>query len=80
PFRPEEWPLAREAAALLAAHGAGPQALVIYQTLALTGGPTSEAHKALLAEARSVADAVGDRRLSLDFSRQLDEPASPPVK
>ena len=77
PFRPEEWPLARAAAALLAAHGAGPQALVIFQTLALNPGPTPEAHQALLVEARSVADAVGDRRLSLDFSRQLDQPASP---
>ena len=79
-FRPEDWPLAREAAALLAAQGARPAALQVYATLARTKAPTPDAHKALLTEARNTADAAGNLPLSLDFGRQLNDLSAPPAK
>lgn len=81
-FRPADWPLAREAAGLLAAHHARPAALQIYQNLAQAKAPTVEAQRTLLAEARGVADAAGNVQLSLDFARQLNEltPVPPVAK
>jgi hypothetical protein len=79
-FRPEEWPLAREAASVLAANGARPAALRIYVTLLRTKAPTPETHRALLTEARNTADAAGDLQLSLNFARQLNELAVPPAQ
>ena len=82
-FRPEEWPLAREAAALLADHDARPRALSVYAALARMNAPTPEAHQALLTEARAVADAAGDLSRSQEFARRLNEllvPAVPPAK
>ena len=79
-FRPEGWPLAREAAALLAAQGARPAALQVYATLARVQAPTPDAHKALLIEARNTADAAGNLPLSLDFARQLNELSALPAK
>ena len=77
-FRLEEWSLAREIAAVLAAHDARPAALQVYLVLTMTKAPTPEARKALLTEARNTADAAGDLQLSLDFARQLVELAAPP--
>jgi uncharacterized protein (TIGR03790 family) len=77
-FRPEEWPLVREIAGVLAANDAGPAALQVYLVLLMTKAPTLEAHKALLMEARKAADTAGDLQLSLDFARQLNELAVPP--
>ena len=71
-FRPEEWPLAREIACVLAANDARPAALQVYLVLLLTKAPTLEARQALLTEARHTADAAGDLQLSLDFTRQLN--------
>jgi uncharacterized protein (TIGR03790 family) len=81
-IRPSDWPLLREMAGLLAAHGARPVALQVYANLAQAKSPTPEALKALLAEARSAADAAGDLKLSLEFTRQLGElePAPPATK
>ncbi len=82
-FRPEEWPLAREAAAFLAAHDARSGALSVYAALARMNAPTPEAHQALLNEARAVADAAGDLARSLEFTRQLNAlpvPAVPPAQ
>lgn len=86
-FRPQDWPLAREIAGLLAAHDARGQALRVYTMLARGKAPTAEAQLALLAEARATADAAGDMALSLDFGRQINAltpaPAavpSPPAK
>ncbi len=81
-FRPEDWPLAREIAGLLAAHEARAAALQVYATLARTKAPTAAAQKALLMEARATADAAGDLALSLDFARQLNAlaPAGPPAR
>ena len=76
-FRPEEWPLARETAGVLAAHDARPAALQVYLDLLLTRAPTPEARQALLREAREVADAAGDQQLAADFARQLNEPTPP---
>lgn len=72
-IRPEDWPLLREVAALLAAHGARPAALQVYANLARARAPTPEALKALLTEARQTADAAGDLKRSLEFARQLNE-------
>lgn len=77
-FRPQDWPLAREIAGFLAAHGGRPAALRVYATLVRTKAPTPEAHKALLMDARATADAAGDLALSLEFARQLNELAAPP--
>ena len=72
-FRPEDWPLAREIASLLAGHGARPAALRVYVTLVQAKAPTPDARKALLREAKTTADAAGDLQLSQEFIRQLDE-------
>jgi uncharacterized protein (TIGR03790 family) len=77
-FRPQDWPLAREIAGLLAAHDGRAAALRVYATLARGKAPTAEAQLALLAEARATADAAGDLALSLDFARQINELAAPP--
>jgi uncharacterized protein (TIGR03790 family) len=81
-IRPEDWPLLREMAGLLAANGARPAALQVYANLARAKAPTPEALKALLTEARSTADAAGDLKHSLEFARQLSElaPPSAPAK
>jgi hypothetical protein len=76
-FRPEDWPLAREIAGLLAANDARPAALQVYLVLLLTQAPSPEAHRALLTEARATADAAGDQQLALDFARQLSDPPAP---
>jgi uncharacterized protein (TIGR03790 family) len=78
--RPEDWPLLREAAGLLAAHGARPVALQVYANLAAARAPTPSAHRALLGEARAAADAAGDLGLSLEFARRLNELGEPAVK
>jgi len=80
--RPEDWPLLREIAGLLATHGARPAALQVYANLARAKAPAPEALKALLVEARQTADAAGDLKQSLEFARQLTElePAVPAAK
>ena len=80
--RPEDWPLLREIAGLLAAHGARPAALQVYANLARAKAPAPDALKALLTEARSTADAAGDLKQSLEFARQLSalEPPAPAAK
>jgi hypothetical protein len=77
PVRPEDWPLLREIAGLLAANGARPAALQVYVNLARVPAPAPEAMKALLTEARQAADAAGDLKHSLEFARQLNELAAP---
>ena len=72
-FSPQEWPLARQAADFLAAHEARTVALPVYALLAKMKAPSPEAHKALLSEAHTVADAAGNLALSLEFARQLNE-------
>jgi uncharacterized protein (TIGR03790 family) len=83
-FRAQDWPLLREIARLLAAHGARPAALQVYANLARVDAPTPEAFKAMLTEARQVADAAGDLLRSLDFAKQLSNldplPAAPATK
>jgi uncharacterized protein (TIGR03790 family) len=77
-FRAEDWPLAREMAGLLAAHGARPAALQVYTKLVKTKAPTPAAHQALLSEAKAAAEAAGDQALAQEFSRQLNELGPPP--
>ncbi len=77
-IRPEDWPLLREIAGMLATNGARPAALQVYASLARTSAPTPGAQKALLVEARQTADAAGDLELSRKFARQLAELESPP--
>lgn len=77
-IRPEDWPLLREIAGVLATNNARPAALQVYASLARTSAPTPEAQKALLVEARQTADAAGDRKLALEFARQLTALESPP--
>jgi len=72
-FRTDEWPMGREAAGLLAAHGARLAALQVYTALVRAKAPTPEALKAVLGEAQATADAAGDRALSQEFAHQLDE-------
>ena len=79
-IRAEDWPLVREMAALLAAHGARPAALQVYANLARAKPPVPEALRTLLAEARQVADAAGDLQRSLEFARQLSALESPATK
>ena len=71
-FRAQDWPLAREIASVLAAHGAQPAALQIYATMLRATAPTAEARKAVLMDARNTADAAGDVQLSRDYGRQFD--------
>ena len=78
-FNPEEWPLGREIAGLLAGHGAQPGALPVYVALARSPAPTPEARRSLLDEARKTADAAGDGELSREFARQLDEAGATPA-
>jgi hypothetical protein len=78
-FRPQDWPLAREIAGVLAGNGARPAALQIYATLLRAKAPTLEARMALLTEARTTADAAGNLRLSLDYGRQLADLTAPPA-
>lgn len=68
-----DWPLMREAAGLLAAHGGAPAALEVYVNLIAVAAPTPEAGKQLLIEARGTADAAHDLKRSLHFSRLLNE-------
>lgn len=75
-FSLADWPLAREAAGLLAANGAGAAALQVYATLATMPAPTPEDFRALLQEARHAADAAHDLKLSLHFARLLNEQAT----
>lgn len=77
-IRPEDWPLLREIAGVLAANSARPAALQVYANLARTSAPTPAAQKALLVEARQTADTAGDLKLSLEFARQLTALESPP--
>lgn len=69
--RPEDWALMRDIAEVLAANGAQPAAIQVYANLARAKAPTPEAFKALLQEARRVADAAGDLLSSLEFGKQL---------
>jgi uncharacterized protein (TIGR03790 family) len=72
-FKPEDWALAREMAGLLAAHEARPAAVQVYLKLAKTKAPSPAAGKALLTEARTVAQAAGDSASAGEFLRQLAE-------
>lgn len=76
-IRPEDWPLLREIAGVLATNSARPAALQVYANLARTEAPTPEAVKAMLTEARQTADAAGDLKHSLEFARQLAELTAP---
>lgn len=78
--RPDDWPLMREAAQLLARHGAAPVALKVYASLARAAAPSPEAKRDLLVEARQAADAAGNLQASLDFARQLNELSAKPVE
>ncbi len=69
--RLQDWPLLNEIAGVLAANGARPAALKVYANLAHAKAPTPEAYKAMLIEARQVANAAGDLLQSLDFAKQL---------
>ena len=64
---------------MLAGHGAQPEALQVYAALVRSPAPALEARRALLAEARTTADAAGDGELSREFTRQLDEPGATPA-
>jgi uncharacterized protein (TIGR03790 family) len=75
-FHPEDWPLVLQLASLLAAHDARPEALKIYVRLAKMTAPTANDQRALLVEAKGVADAAKDRDLSDEFARQFN--ALPP--
>jgi uncharacterized protein (TIGR03790 family) len=72
-IRAADWPLVREAARLLAAHGSAPAALKVYASLARAPAPSPEAKRHLLAEARKAADAAGNRQAAQDFARQMAE-------
>ena len=72
-IRPQDWPLLREIAALLAANGARPAALQVYANLARAPPPAPGAPKGMVTEARQTADAAGDLQRSLDFARRLNE-------
>ncbi len=75
-----DWPLWREIAGLLAAHGARPAALQAYAVLVRAKAPTPDALKALLTEAKETADVAGDLKLSQEFAHQLSEmTALPPT-
>lgn len=68
-----DWPLAQEAAGLLAAHGAAPAALKIYAVLAAGTAPSPDALKTMLAEGRNAADAAQDLKMSLYFSQRMND-------
>jgi uncharacterized protein (TIGR03790 family) len=77
-FPPADWTLAREAAGLLARHGAAGPALAVYSTLARTPAPTREARRELLVEARTVADDAGDTARRSEFEFLLKELSAAP--
>ena len=83
-IRLQDWPIVREMAQLLAAHGAPSAALQVYANLAQVPAPTPDAFKAMLTEARQTADAAGDLLRSLEFGKQLSKldplPAEPAAK
>ena len=76
-FRPEDWPLVLQLASLLAAHDARPAALKIYARLVKMKAPTANDQRALLAEAKGVADAAKDQGMSDEFAREFNA-LSPP--
>ncbi len=76
-FRGEYWPQGREIARELAALGAAAPALQIFSVLAKSPAPTPEALRALLAEARTLADKSGDLARSIEFNRLLNEASAP---
>ncbi len=78
-FQAADWPLAREMAGLLAAHGAQPAALQVYVKLVKTKAPTAAAGLALLGEAKAVADAAGDQTLIQEFAGRLNALTPPPA-
>jgi uncharacterized protein (TIGR03790 family) len=71
-IRPKDWGIIREVAELQSKHGAKPAALKLYEKLARTTPPSTEALKSMLTKARSDADAAGDLERSLEFARQLN--------
>lgn len=71
-FQAEDWPLVLQLASLLAAHNARPEALKIYARLAKMKAPTANDQRALLVEAKGVADAAKDQDLSDEFARQFN--------
>ncbi|HEY4245339.1 MAG TPA: TIGR03790 family protein [Lacunisphaera sp.] len=75
-FQPEDWPLVLQVASLLAAHDARPAALKVYTRLVKMKAPTANDQRALLIEAKGVADAAKDQVLSDEFARQFN--ALPP--
>lgn len=75
-FRAQDWPLVLQLASLLAAHNARPEALKIYARLVKMEAPSTNDQRALLVEAKSVADAAKDQALSDEFARQFN--ALPP--
>jgi uncharacterized protein (TIGR03790 family) len=75
---PDDWPLVREAAGLLAAHGAVPAALRLYSWLAQQPAPAAGAREELLDEARRTAEAAGDAARAAEFSRPQVEPVGLP--
>ncbi len=79
-FRGEHWPQGREIARELAALGASAPALQVYAVLAKSIPPAPEALRALLAEARALADRSGDLARSIEFARLLNEASAPPPK
>jgi len=78
--RPADWPLMREAAQVLARHGATAAAFKVYATLARAPAPSPDARRDLLVEARQAADAAGNLQASLDFARQLNELSAKPAE
>lgn len=71
-----QWPLARAAARLLAAHDGAKAALAIYLQLADLKAPTPEGRQALLLEARDLAEKKGEPELALEFAHRLGAPAA----
>jgi uncharacterized protein (TIGR03790 family) len=72
-FRAEDWPLVREAAQFLAHNGAPAAALGVYARLATTVAPTPAAQRALLVDARTLAESAGDTARVREFARLLEE-------
>ncbi|MBA3849207.1 MAG: TIGR03790 family protein [Opitutus sp.] len=75
---PADWALVRAAGELIAANGSAREALPVYQTLIRAKAPSNEAALQVLADARKLADAIGDMALSLEFARRATELAPPP--
>lgn len=68
--RGEQWPVAREVARELARLDANSAALDVFRALVDSPAPTPEAAKALLEEARELAERSGDQARALDFARR----------